>query len=89
MLSRLNGMFAFAIWDKLEKKLVLVRDRMGLNLILFFVLMKPSILPLNKSPFLQPHLSKYLDGLRRIYFNRFVAGKTHYIKTLIKSLDIV
>jgi asparagine synthase (glutamine-hydrolysing) len=31
MLSRLNGMFAFAIWDKLEKKLVIVRDRMGIK----------------------------------------------------------
>ncbi|WP_329363676.1 asparagine synthase (glutamine-hydrolyzing) [Streptomyces sp. NBC_00669] len=29
--ERLNGMYAFAIWDDREKKLVMIRDRMGIK----------------------------------------------------------
>jgi asparagine synthase (glutamine-hydrolysing) len=34
--DRLNGMYAFAIWDSRERKLVMIRDRMGIKPFYFY-----------------------------------------------------
>lgn len=83
MLPRLNGMFAFAIWDTQAKKLHLCRDRMGVKPLyyslhqntLFFASEQKAIfaagVPLEISE----------SGMEEYIFNRFVAGeKTLYTK---------
>lgn len=88
MLHRLNGMFAFAIWDKLEKKLTIVRDRMGV---------KPLYYTFNDDTFYFASEQKALftagiplkiaqQGLEEYIFNRFVAGKNTLYQNIHKVL---
>ncbi|MEK8179695.1 asparagine synthase (glutamine-hydrolyzing) [Flavobacterium buctense] len=88
MLHRLNGMFAFAIWDTLEKKLTLCRDRMGV---------KPLYYAIHKNSFYFASEQKALftagvpleiseNGLEEYFFNRFVAGENtlyNHVKKLL------
>ncbi|MBG6187715.1 asparagine synthase (glutamine-hydrolyzing) [Flavobacterium sp. CAN_S2] len=88
MLNRLNGMFAFAVWDKLEKKLTLVRDRMGV---------KPLYYSFHNETFYFASEQKALftagvplkmaqDGLEEYIFNRFVAGENTLYQNIKKLL---
>ena len=88
MLHRLNGMFAFAIWDKKEKKLTLVRDRMGV---------KPLYYSFYKETFYFASEQKALftagiplkiaqEGIEEYIFNRFVAGENTLYENVKKVL---
>ncbi|MFV8360331.1 asparagine synthase (glutamine-hydrolyzing) [Flavobacterium sp. LS1P3] len=88
MLNRLNGMFAFAIWDKLEKKLTLVRDRMGVkplyysfyNETLYFASEQKALFTAGVP------LKMAQDGLEEYIFNRFVAGENTLYQNIKKVL---
>ncbi len=88
MLNRLNGMFAFAVWDKQEKQLTLVRDRMGVkplyysfyNESLYFASEQKALfvagVPIKMAP----------EGLNEYIFNRFVAGENTLYQNVKKVL---
>ncbi|AWI25839.1 asparagine synthase (glutamine-hydrolyzing) [Flavobacterium pallidum] len=88
MLQRLNGMFAFAIWDKLERKLTLVRDRMGVkplyyafyNDAIFFASEQKAIFAAGVP------LQIAAEGLQEYIFNRFVAGENTLFEKVKKLL---
>ncbi len=88
MLKRLNGMFAFAIWDKKEKKLTLVRDRMGVkplyysfyNETLYFASEQKALFTAGVP------LKIAQEGLGEYVFNRFVAGENTLYENVKKVL---
>lgn len=88
MLHKLNGMFAFAIWDTQEKKLTLCRDRMGVKPLhycihqntLYFASEQKALfaagVPLEVSE----------NGMEEYFFNRFVAGENTLFAHIKKLL---
>ena len=88
MLHRLNGMFAFAIWDTVEKKLILVRDRMGVKPLYysfynesFYFASEQKALFTAGVPLKMAHA-----GLEEYIFNRFVAGENTLYENIKKVL---
>lgn len=88
MLKRLNGMFAFAIWDKKEKKLTLVRDRMGVKP-LYYSFYNESLYFASEQKALFTAgvpLKIAQEGLGEYVFNRFVAGENTLYENVKKVL---
>lgn len=88
MLHRLNGMFAFVIWDKKERKLTAVRDRMGVkplyysfyNETFYFASEQKALFAVGVP------LKMAKDGMEEYIFNRFVAGENTLYENVKKVL---
>jgi asparagine synthase (glutamine-hydrolysing) len=88
MLHRLNGMFAFAIWDKLEKKLVVVKDRMGVKPLYYSIFNETFYFASEQKALFTAGIPLKIakDGLEEYLFNRFVAGEHTLYENINKVL---
>lgn len=88
ILSRLNGMFAFAIWDKEEKKLVLVRDRMGVKPLYYSFYQNTLYFASEQKALFAAGIPIQISnqGLEEYFFNRFVAGENTLYHNVNKLL---
>ncbi|SNA72889.1 asparagine synthase (glutamine-hydrolyzing) [Flavobacterium psychrophilum] len=77
ILPRLNGMFAFAIWDKEQKKLVLARDRMGVKPLYYSLYQSTLYFASEQKALFASGIPIQISesGLEEYFFNRFVAGE--------------
>lgn len=94
MLDRLNGMFAFAIWDTLERKLTLCRDRMGVKP-LYYCIYKSTLYFASEQKALFAAgvpIGISENGMEEYIFNRFNAGEEtlfNHVKKLLPGHHIV
>ena len=68
--DRLNGMYAFAIWDARDRKLVMIRDRMGIKPVYFYRTADGVLFGSEPKAILANPLAKRvvgIDGLRELF----------------------
>jgi len=88
MLPRLNGMFAFVIWDKLERKMIAVRDRMGVKPLYYSIYNETFYFGSEQKALFTAGvpLKMAQDGMEEYIFNRFVAGENTLYENVKKVL---
>ncbi|ENA1749415.1 asparagine synthase (glutamine-hydrolyzing) [Flavobacterium psychrophilum] len=88
ILPRLNGMFAFAIWDKEQKKLVLARDRMGVKPLYYSLYQSTLYFASEQKALFAAGIPIQISesGLEEYFFNRFVAGENTLYNNVNKIL---
>ena len=88
MLHRLNGMFAFVIWDKTERKLIAIRDRMGVKPLYYSFYNETFYFASEQKALFTAGvpLKMAKDGMEEYIFNRFVAGENTLYENVKKVL---
>ena len=88
MLHRLNGMFAIAIWDTLEKNLTVVRDRMGVKPLYYSIYNESFYFASEQKALFVAGVPLKIaqDGIEEYIFNRFVAGEDTLFQNVKKVL---
>ena len=83
--SRLNGMFAIALWDSTKKKLILARDRMGIKPLYYAVKGETLLFASEIKAILQASIERTVDGqsLYTILNLGYVPGE----RTLIEGVS--
>ncbi|MFB9476607.1 asparagine synthase (glutamine-hydrolyzing) [Nonomuraea salmonea] len=75
--ERLNGMYAFAIWDGRDQKLVMIRDRMGIKPLYYYRTPDGVLFGSEQKAILAHPLAKRVvdaDGLREAFSYAFTPG---------------
>lgn len=88
ILNRLNGMFAFVIWDKKERKLTAVRDRMGVKPLYYTFYNETFYFASEQKALFTAGVPLKIakDGMEEYIFNRFVAGENTLHENIKKIL---
>ena len=89
LLKRLNGMFAFAIWDSVKRRLFLARDRVGIKPLYYSLTGDGLVFASELKSVLQcPAVAKVLDrdALASYLSYRFIPGEKTVLKGIKKLL---
>jgi asparagine synthase (glutamine-hydrolysing) len=87
-LQYLNGMFAFAIWDQLEKTLFIARDRLGVKPIYYYRSGKQLIFSSEIRPIIKCGL--FTPTLNKAVLPEFLAYQTvHAPRTIINDIQML
>ena len=88
ILNRLNGMFAFVIWDKKERKLTAIRDRMGVKPLYYTFYNETFYFASEQKALFTAGVPLKIakDGMEEYIFNRFVAGENTLHENIKKIL---
>jgi asparagine synthase (glutamine-hydrolysing) len=86
--DRLNGMYAFAIWDSRESKLVLIRDRLGIKPLYIFPTPDGVLFGSEPKAILANPLARRVvdaDGLRELF--AFVKSPRHAVWSGMREVE--